>query len=65
MPTLRGLSVEEARLALETAGLALGTTFPQTTTAAAPGEVFYQDPPAGTLSAPGTVVNVRIARSPR
>jgi beta-lactam-binding protein with PASTA domain len=65
VPTLTGLSVDEARLALETAGLALGTTFPQTTTAAAPGEVFYQDPPAGTLSAPGTVVNVRIARSPR
>lgn len=65
VPTLMGLSVDEARLALETAGLALGTTFPQTTTAAAPGEVFYQDPPAGTLSAPGTVVNVRIARSPR
>jgi beta-lactam-binding protein with PASTA domain len=65
VPTLLGLSADEARLALETAGLALGTTFPQTTTAVAPGEVFYQDPPAGTLSAPGTVVNVRIARSPR
>ncbi len=65
VPTLTGLSIEEARLALETAGLALGTAFEQTTTAVAPGEVFFQEPAAGTLSAPGTVVNVRIARSPR
>ena len=63
VPTLTGLTVDEARLALETAGLALGTSFAQTTNAAAPGEVFYQEPSAGTLSAPGTVVNVRIARS--
>jgi beta-lactam-binding protein with PASTA domain len=65
VPTLTGLSIEEARLALETGGLALGTAFEQTTTAVAPGEVFFQEPAAGTLSAPGTVVNVRIARSPR
>jgi serine/threonine-protein kinase len=64
VPTLTGLTLDEARLALETAGLALGTSFAQTTNAAAPGEVFYQEPTAGTLSAPGTVVNVRIARSP-
>lgn len=63
VPTLLGLTVEEARLALETAGLALGTSFAQTTNAAAPGEIFYQEPSAGTLSAPGTVVNVRTARS--
>jgi serine/threonine-protein kinase len=64
VPALLGLTVDEARLALETAGLALGTSFPQTTNAAAPGEIFYQEPSAGTLSAPGTAVNVRIARSP-
>lgn len=63
VPTLLGLTVEEARLALETAGLAMGTSFAQTTDAAAPGEVFYQEPSAGTLSAPGTAVNVRTARS--
>jgi beta-lactam-binding protein with PASTA domain len=63
VPTLLGLAVDEARLALETAGLSLGTAFAQTTNAAAPGEVYYQEPSAGTLSAPGTVVNVRIARS--
>jgi serine/threonine-protein kinase len=63
VPALLGLTVDEARLALETAGLALGTAFAQTTNAAAPGEIFYQEPSAGTLSAPGTVVNVRIARS--
>jgi beta-lactam-binding protein with PASTA domain len=64
VPQLNGLTTDEARLALETAGLALGTAFAQTTTAVAPGEIFYQDPSAGTLSAPGTVVNVRIARRP-
>jgi serine/threonine-protein kinase len=63
VPSLRGLTVEEARLALETAGLALGTWFGQVTTEVAPGEVFYQEPSAGTLSAPGTAVNVRVARS--
>ncbi|MDH4043434.1 MAG: PASTA domain-containing protein [Gemmatimonadota bacterium] len=63
VPTLLGLTLDEARLALETAGLALGTSFAQTTDAAAPGEIFYQEPSAGTLSAPGTVVNVRMARS--
>jgi beta-lactam-binding protein with PASTA domain len=65
VPTLIGLSVDEARLALETAGLQLGTSFAQTTQAAAPGEIFYQEPGAGTLTAPGTSVNVRIARSLR
>jgi serine/threonine-protein kinase len=65
VPTLTGLTLEEARLALETAGLTLGTTFAQTTGAVAPGEIFYQEPSAGTLSAPGTAVNVRIARSPQ
>jgi serine/threonine-protein kinase len=65
VPALLGLTVDEARLALETAGLQLGTSFAQTTQAAAPGEIFYQEPAAGTLSAPGTPVNVRIARSTR
>jgi serine/threonine-protein kinase len=65
VPSLKGLSLEEARLALETAGLALGTWFGQTTTEVAPGEVFYQEPSAGTLSAPGTAVTVRVARSGR
>jgi beta-lactam-binding protein with PASTA domain len=64
VPSLTGLTVVEARLALETAGLALGTVFSQTTAAVAPGEIFHQQPGAGTLSAPGTVVNVRLARSP-
>jgi serine/threonine-protein kinase len=63
VPSLTGLSIEEARRALETAGLVLGTWFGQTTTEVAPGEVFFQDPAAGTLSAPGTAVHVRVARS--
>lgn len=63
VPSLTGFTVDEARIALETAGLALGTVFSQTTTVVAPGEIFDQQPGAGTLSAPGTVVNVRLARS--
>jgi beta-lactam-binding protein with PASTA domain len=63
VPRLIGFTLDEARLALETAGLTLGTNFGQTTSAAAPGEIFYQEPAAGTLSAPGTPVNVRVARS--
>jgi serine/threonine-protein kinase len=65
VPSLKGLSLDEARLALETAGLALGTWFSQTPSDpdVAPGEIFYQEPAAGTLSAPGTAVHVRIARS--
>ena len=63
VPSLKGLSLDEARLALETAGLVLGTWFGQATTEVAPGEVFYQEPSAGTLSAPGTAVHVRVARS--
>jgi serine/threonine-protein kinase len=64
VPNLDGLTVDEARLALETAGLSLGTAFGQTSGNVAPGEIFYQEPSAGTLSAPGTVVNVRFARVP-
>lgn len=65
VPSLDGLTLEEARLALETAGLTLGTWFGQTTSQRAPGEIFYQDPSPGTLSAPGTAVHVRVARGSR
>jgi beta-lactam-binding protein with PASTA domain len=63
VPSLVGLTLDEARLVLETAGLALGTNFMQDSRDRAPGEIFTQEPAAGTLSAPGTAVNVRIARS--
>ena len=62
VPSLVGMTEEEARRALEAAGLVLGTSFSQLTTATAPGEVFYQNPGAGTLSAPGRAVDVRVAR---
>jgi serine/threonine-protein kinase len=63
VPSLRNLSLDEARLALEAAGLHLGTWFGQSTEEVAPGEVFYQEPAAGTLTAPGSAVHVRVARS--
>ncbi|HET7039725.1 MAG TPA: PASTA domain-containing protein, partial [Gemmatimonadales bacterium] len=46
VPSLRSLSLDEARLALEAAGLQLGTWFGQATDEVAPGEVFYQEPAA-------------------
>lgn len=62
VPDLTGLTREAADTALVDAGLALGTAIRRTSTAAAPGTVIGQSPAAGTLSAPGTTVNVTIAR---
>ncbi len=62
VPDLRGLTREEADTALFDAGLALGTAIRRTSDAAEPGTVLEQSPAPGTLSAPGTTVNVTIAR---
>lgn len=61
VPSLIGLSLDSARLVLEDAGLALGTNYARRSTAAAAGQVFFQDPAPGTLSAPGARVNVVLA----
>lgn len=63
VPDLVGLTVDSARIDLEAAGLQLGTNFAQRSNVGEPGTIFYQDPAPGTLSAPGTTVNVRIVRS--
>jgi serine/threonine-protein kinase len=62
VPDLRGLTREEADSALVAAGLALGTAIRRTSDATEPGTVLEQSPGPGTLSAPGTTVNVTIAR---
>jgi beta-lactam-binding protein with PASTA domain len=50
---------------LETEGLQLGTVTRRRTGEAAPGTVVGQRPAAGTLAAPGTVVDIVVARSPQ
>jgi serine/threonine-protein kinase len=64
VPDLLGLTRDSATVVLEDAGLTLGTSFRRTTTRGEPDTVIEQDPDPGTLSAPGTVVNVTIARRP-
>jgi serine/threonine-protein kinase len=63
VPDLTGLTREAADSLLVDAGLALGTAIRRTSNAAAPGTVIGQAPAPGTLSAPGTSVNVTIARA--
>ena len=62
VPDLRGLTREGADSALVDVGLALGTAIRRTSDATEPGTVLEQSPGPGTLSAPGTTVNVTIAR---
>src|SRR5437868_3259214 len=64
VPGLLGLSQADARTRLEQEGLALGTVTRRRSGDATPGTVIAQRPAAGTLAAPGTVVDVVVARSP-
>lgn len=64
VPDLLGMSAADARTRLELEGLQLGTLTRRRTSDAAPGTVVAQRPAAGTLAAPGTVVDIVIARSP-
>ena len=65
IPDLLGMGSADARTRLETEGLQLGTVTRRRTADAAPGTVVAQSPGAGTLAAPGTVVDVVVARSPQ
>jgi serine/threonine-protein kinase len=65
IPDLLGMSSADARTRLETEGLQLGTVTRRRTADASPGTVVAQRPAAGTLAAPGTVVDVVVARSPQ
>ncbi|HEY6110667.1 MAG TPA: PASTA domain-containing protein [Gemmatimonadales bacterium] len=65
VPDLLGLSPADARARLEAAGLAIGGLTRQRTANVAPGTVVAQRPAAGTLAAPGTLVDVVVARSPQ
>src|SRR5207247_303164 len=65
VPGLLGLSQADARTRLELEGLQLGTVMRRRTGDASPGTVVAQRPAAGTLAAPGTVVDIVVARSPQ
>ena len=63
VPDLLGMSQADARTRVEVEGLQLGTVTRRRTAAANPGTVVAQQPGAGTLAAPGTVVDIVVARS--
>ncbi len=65
VPDLLNMSQADARTRLEMEGLALGTVTRRRTNEANPGTVVAQRPAAGTLAAPGTVVDIVVARSPQ
>ncbi len=56
MPDLLGMTLEQAQDTLEALGLVMGTFFPAISRAQAEGMIFRQQPPGGTLTAPGTNV---------
>ena len=64
VPDLLGMSQADARTRLELDGLELGTVTRRRTADANPGTVVAQRPGAATLAAPGTVVDIVVARSP-
>jgi beta-lactam-binding protein with PASTA domain len=65
IPDLLGMASADARTRLEVEGLQLGTVTRRRTADASPGTVVGQRPAAGTLAAPGTVVDIVVARSPQ
>ena len=65
IPDLLGMGSADARTRLEVEGLQLGTVTRRRTGEAAPGTIVGQRPAAGTLAAPGTVVDIVVARSPQ
>lgn len=65
IPDLLGMASGDARTRLELEGLQLGTVTRRRTAEASPGTVVGQRPAAGTLAAPGTVVDIVVARSPQ
>jgi serine/threonine-protein kinase len=65
IPDLLGMASGDARTRLEMEGLQLGTVTRRRTSEGTPGTVVAQRPAAGTLAAPGTVVDIVVARSPQ
>jgi eukaryotic-like serine/threonine-protein kinase len=64
VPDLLGMSLGDARTRVEVEGLEIGSVTWRRTPSANPGIVVAQLPATGTLAAPGTVVDIVVARSP-
>lgn len=64
VPALLGMSQGDARTRVEVEGLQLGSVTRRRIASGTPGTVIAQQPAAGTLAAPGTVVDIVVARSP-
>jgi serine/threonine-protein kinase len=62
VPDVVGLTLVDARAKIEQAGLKAGTSMRRSTTLGNPGVVIEQRPPAGTLSAPETAVDMVVAQ---
>jgi serine/threonine-protein kinase len=62
VPDVVGLTLLDARTKIEQAGLKAGTSMRRSTTLGNPGIVIEQRPPAGTLSAPETAVDMVVAQ---
>ncbi|MCU1436702.1 MAG: protein kinase [Pseudarthrobacter sp.] len=65
LPTLTGGTLEEAKVALNQAQMALGNVTEQFDEAAAAGMVLAQDPAAGTPARHGTPVNLTVSKGPQ
>jgi hypothetical protein len=63
VPDLMGLTPVDARVRLEQAGLELGGVTRRRMSGATPGTIIAQRPAAATLAAPGTLVDIIVARS--
>lgn len=63
VPDVLGLQAADARARLEQAGLTLGGVTRRRTADATPGTIVAQRPAAGTLAAPGTIIDIVVARS--
>jgi beta-lactam-binding protein with PASTA domain len=62
VPDVVGMQLQEAKAKIEEAGFKSGTSLSRSTTVADPGVVIEQRPQAGTLGAPGTAVDLVVAR---
>lgn len=65
VPVLRGMTVDEARAALEQTNLSLGDAAGQYHEKIAEGVILRSDPATGTELRPGTAVDVVVSRGPR
>lgn len=61
MPNIDGMTEDQARTALENAGLSLGTITSQDSATAPAGTIIKSDPPSGSQVAPGTSINIVVS----